>query len=728
MGSVILGFIINILMFIVNFVLGAIVKSLEVTVSTLVKTLETLTPEKVKEGIGVASRIGATSAKVASEGAKLAVKAGASYLKVRKAVNKVSFEAAKASIKITIFLIKKLIQFIKFLINLITVIASSSTLIIIFVVIPLCLLLIVVIIIIAVNVTTMKLEEGEKQSGYSAEVGVSTYSYMDIDWSQDFSDKLDLIESTYGREQRNVVEWVIICMNTQQNLEETNIPVEGYFVSSIIVESGGTDFMGESEGYPSDSYALKHTDNGLEYPYAAGSGGSPSSDGAFQITTESWVGYNPLYASNSLKLSPVITPETPWYTMRYYCPTVAYGTLVKYNGAVYGDSYEFFDSNGVSSISHAFQLMGVEETEGKRAFIKNACLASYAYAGLVDDCHSSRSDAKHDLATNIAIFVLCYCENYLEYDSVKDTYTFTEESTKLATSVVTSNCNVDSTSLLISNSLCKSVYGSTRKGDLFSETVYSDSSFGVLDKSGNPIQGTIDGYLLSIMPEDAKSFFESTASDTLDHMSNTSKVARCYYDVSMLIAGNYMLETTVSLLGLRVESIDSDWMTSYQAMGEWYATNVNTYCSYIDNSNGTSGGRSWYYCELLNANVGDDCSSFVTACLAYDGVIVGYTGGTAPTSHDFKPESGKPIVTSLTNAGYVWIPLSNSVVLQAGDITVMNGHVEIVGGVSGDTVYYYSWGNNYNVSRGDKGGLPRSESVTKYFSDTRIVGFWRRVE
>lgn len=705
MISLLLGLLFCLLLFVLKLVLRVVVKSLSVVLNRVV------------------SKLG-----------ELEDKAGVSEVtdKVKK-VGKFTGKATKVSLKASVVALKALLKVLSVLIHVLTVILTGIVTLITTIGLPLCLILFAIIIAVLAVVTTMdELGGGKKQSGYSSQIGISSYNYMDIDWSQDFSEKLDMIESSYGKNERDVAEYVIICMNTQQNFEETNVPIAGYCIGNIVVESGGSsNLMGGASGHPSDDYTLRNAEEGVEWMYASGDGsgrGYQKADGLFQIITSGWVGYSELYSEQSSKLTPQLNRDTDWHRLRYYCPTVAYGTLSKYNGIVNGDSYEFSDSEGKSAISHAFELLGIDETDGRHKFVKNACMASYAYASLTEKCYNKDvADAKHNLATNIAMFVLSYCETYMSYDSATDTYLYTEASAKLSQSVVSNRCG-SGTVLSFSNAVCQSVYGTTRKGT-FSEDMYMTGDYGVLDIEGSPLDGTICAYLYSTFPDSAVEFFESTKADSIDFMSSAGYNARCYYDISMLIVDNYMLETTVNLLGLKTSGVSSDWMKAYQDMGSWYSNNVNTYQDAYDNTQAT-GHRKWYACPLLDGTpVGDDCSAFVSACLAYAGIMNGYTGTWAPGASYFLPDSGKAVVSDLTSAGFAWMPFSSSYVPQAGDIIVMKGHVEIIGGYSGAEVYCYTWGNNNSVER--TGGLPRKwSSLSSYFNywagKHEIIGCWRK--
>ncbi len=706
MFSILVGLLIGAFLFLIRILLRLVTSLLSVAFSKVTKKLKVAYEKsKLKTGIDIASDVSGKTK-----------------------------DLSVLSLKLLLKTIEVTLKALKFAIRVLDVIVSALISMFTFVGIPLVALIMVIVLAVATVVTTMDdLDGGKKQSGYSSQIGLGSYNYMDIDWSQDFTEKLDVIESSYGKNERDVVEYVIICMNTQQNFEETNVPVQGYCIGNIVVESGGSsNLMGGATGHPSNDYTLRNAEEGVTWQYASGDSsgkGYPKADGLFQIITSGWVGYNELYSEQSSKLTPQLNRDTDWHQLRYYCPSVAYGTLTKYKSIVDGDSYEFENSDGLSAVSHAFQLMGIEETEGRRKFVKNACMASYAYGSLTERCYADRTDAKHDLATNIALFVLSYCENYLEYDTTADTYLYTELSTELSQSVIENRCGADIV-LSFSNAVCQAVYGTTRKGT-FSEDMLAEGSFGTLDIEGNSIDGTIDAYLYSTFSEDAKSFFELTKGDTIDYMSSAGYNARCYYDVSMLLTDNYMLETSANLLGLKSAEVSSDWMKAYQEMGMWYANNINTYCSNPDNSKGTAGGRTWYSCPLLGGStVGDDCSSFVTACLAYADIHKGYVGGSAPRSGEFTPDNDNVIVSELMSAGFKWVPYSSSYVPTAGDIIIMTGHIEIIAGYSGDKVYVFSWGNNYSFASGR--GLPHSwssrEAYLGYWNkgSKSIVGVWRK--
>lgn len=699
----IVGFLLGIVLFILNFALKFALKTLSVTLDKLMKSLGA---EQVGDAVKKTERAVGKTARISIETVKATAR------------------TAKLGLRLAILGVKALIGLIKFIIHAIRVLVALVSCTAFWVVI-LVIFLIVVLVIIAVFASSMGNITGEKQSGYSSQMSTSSYNYMDVDWSQDFTAKLDVLENTYGKVDRDWAELAIISMNTQQNKADIQVPVQGYTIGIVAIESAGGDFMGDPNGHPMTAYALKNTSEGLQHEL----GGDPTTgDGLFQITNAGWCKWNDLYDGMQGSMSPVMNADTPWFTQRYYVPPAVYGQLSRYSSAVNGDSYSF-SREGKTSVERAFEYLGITPTEGKLAFVKNACLGSYSYAGLVDACCSDRDGAKSDLATNIAMFVTIYCETYLNYNSVKDTYEYSDLSTRLSISVVSAGGT--SWNIGITNSsVMKSVY-STSGESTFSEAMQTEGDFGVLDKEGKPINQTIDGYLYSQMSLTAQEFFDSSCGDTIDVMSNTGYLARCYYDISMLIASNYVLERTTQLLGLKTNKIDGDWMKAVDEMGQWYAENIDSYCqmtgipSWTDPS--VAAGRDWYYCDLIGGTVGDDCSSYVTAVCGYYGIIPDFKGGWAYRSLYFRASEGQPIVSQLSNAGFVYYTATSDYVPQAGDIRISEGHIEIVAGIVDGSVYAYTWGKNCGVSN-PTGGEPQQKlgSVNSYVESTLF--YWRLEE
>ena len=334
MISLFLGLLISIALFLFNLVLRFVITALGTTLKVLTKKLESLVSKSdlVTKSADSVRKLGSLTAKTAQLGVRAAILS-----------------------------VKLLLSVLRVLSLVLTFIFSSIFTILLFIVLPLCLLTISLFMSIATTVSTIDLDTSGRTLSYTSNAFISAYSYDSIDWSQDFSRKLDVIEATNGKNDRDVLEWIIICMNTQQSISDARLPIEGYCVGNIVVESGSSaNFMGGASGSPTTDYTLRNANEGVEWMYASGdeSGrGYPTADGAFQIITPSWVKYNPLYGSYSSQLEPEITPDTDWHIMRHYCPSVAYGTLVKYMGAVYGTGYEFKNTEGKSAISHAFEFI-----------------------------------------------------------------------------------------------------------------------------------------------------------------------------------------------------------------------------------------------------------------------------------------------------------------------------------------------------------------------------------
>lgn len=59
--------------------------------------------------------------------------------------------------------------------------------------------------------------------------------------------------------------------------------------------------------------------------------------------------------------------------------------------------------------------------------------------------------------------------------------------------------------------------------------------------------------------------------------------------------------------------------------------------------------------------------------------------------------------------------------LRPGDIMVKDGHVEIFGGLQGDKVLQYSWGNAYEREPNN------TMNSNSYFSYYGYEGYWRDI-
>jgi len=142
-------------------------------------------------------------------------------------------------------------------------------------------------------------------------------------------------------------------------------------------------------------------------------------------------------------------------------------------------------------------------------------------------------------------------------------------------------------------------------------------------------------------------------------------------------------------------TVDGTWWDCVQKMGKWYETNVHTYQGTRQKPRS---GRKRYMCNLINAYVEDDCSSFIKACLTFFKVpgIEKIHVSTALM------QPGSKFDKILRENGFKCIPYSYDK-LKVGDI-ICGGpatHTEIWAG----NRKVYSWGNVHDKT-GNFQGMP----------------------
>ena len=138
---------------------------------------------------------------------------------------------------------------------------------------------------------------------------------------------------------------------------------------------------------------------------------------------------------------------------------------------------------------------------------------------------------------------------------------------------------------------------------------------------------------------------------------------------------------------------NSTWLSCCDSMFTWYFANIHTYQKSAMGLDGT-GVRGWYTCDLFSnpgIQVGDDCSSFVYACLAYAGFVSDTTTTSAWNSTTFADETNSTLLKyfnpySPSDYGKSYIP-------RPGDIMAYSGHVEIIAQVTDGNCLSYSWGS-----------------------------------
>ena len=170
---------------------------------------------------------------------------------------------------------------------------------------------------------------------------------------------------------------------------------------------------------------------------------------------------------------------------------------------------------------------------------------------------------------------------------------------------------------------------------------------------------------------------------------------------------NIVEENPTSTGSTGVATNVSEWLKKCEEMGNFYIKSVATYNQDL-----------YVNCDLLGGRVRADCTGYMYACLRYAGLISD-TAEYAPSSHHYVPGKAYKgdtdvMVKKLQDAGFALIEVTKDFKWQSGDIAAVNGHVELVVSVEGETVKTFGWGdirtkfphsnysshNKFTVSRG----------------------------
>lgn len=139
-------------------------------------------------------------------------------------------------------------------------------------------------------------------------------------------------------------------------------------------------------------------------------------------------------------------------------------------------------------------------------------------------------------------------------------------------------------------------------------------------------------------------------------------------------------------------AVNGNWLATVTNMGKWYEANIHTYQTGTDGR--AHGKKGWYRCPIINANVADDCSGFVQACLLAFGVKC-----SPITTTDM---NGEAFMKLMESAGFIHyngiFDKNNS---QPGDILCgkCGSHTEIYAG-DGKS---WGWGTIHDGKNGHRG-------------------------
>ncbi len=162
-------------------------------------------------------------------------------------------------------------------------------------------------------------------------------------------------------------------------------------------------------------------------------------------------------------------------------------------------------------------------------------------------------------------------------------------------------------------------------------------------------------------------------------------------------------------------------MQAASEMGEWYTGNIPTYQgnSEVDEDS----PRMYYPCNLIGMTVGDDCSSFVSACLVRYGLLKDTWYGSVHYNKN-KKECNEKLKNKLESAGFLWHSKGEDYIPQRGDISVQHEdydgktiqHVEIVDSYNNNIIRVWTWGRVYK-------SLPDTRTIEEFMG--RTSGYWR---
>lgn len=506
--------------------------------------------------------------------------------------------------------------------------------------------------------------------------------YFSLDWSQDFSAKLNEIEGTYGKDSRDWVELTIVSMNTMQKLN-LDFKVAGFMTGLKSIESGQGNAMGSSSLHPS---------NGLTDL----SGGNP-----MQFDTN-WGKQSEFY-DTSLAL------RTEW--SKAYYPDCFYGISERFSTYANEDSGNTYDM-----IQKAFNDLGIESTPNKYKLVRYISTIAVNYNGIYlqgggySGLGLLTEDSAKQAVYGNALVLITFFENY--------GYSVNSKVKNLVTSMQSKDGSNDI--YLGKDFMIKACYGMTGGNKNYPSDIDDTQDYGVITPDGSSVNGSLFSYLLTLMPDNIKNELLSNSGYKIFNGSRAHYM-RVRYDLTAYLIGVWDLDKSCELLGLRVLSEDessisdnSTWIKSCESMAQWYAKNVTTYQG--STSNKSTGVRKWYNCSLLdNKKVGDDCSAFVTACLAYAGFYPDWTSGSGLSSTSFCRGSRGSSLLSKHFKHYTPSELNGLYKPKVGDIVAYAGHVEILARIDeSGNCWAYSWGAISSVQ-------PINRNVT---SDVYIRKMW----
>ena len=362
--------------------------------------------------------------------------------------------------------------------------------------------------------------------------GLVGNDYFSIDWSQDFSAKLDEIQATHGELNRNWVELVIIDMNTRQQ-KVKDFPTNACYMPGFKrAETGPAEIMSVHD----DTGLRPSKDNSI----VCSSGSGDDDDGPMQILDESaegWCMENDLYHSSS--------NNTTDLERRFFFPDIFYGTYMNFmKGEINIEVPE--------RISRAFTDCGVAMDDSKAKLVM-AELTPFSYnSGRSADTNDNWiKDSYYEGACLLVLFHEAY-----GWDAVNDTIIKLSRSMDTATGGSADNMYIESDREPIVGQMPSKSNPSSHA------TWFDKGNYGVLTKDGSAYDGRLYGYLISLAPDKVASTLKD---GDLARIFDQGEAGFSFYPFSVLLQNAKAIDTAVDWLGLKSQmnaSADGSTMSS----------------------------------------------------------------------------------------------------------------------------------------------------------------------
>jgi hypothetical protein len=494
--------------------------------------------------------------------------------KVAGVAVKVGYRVTKYSLKVSVRTLRVIIRVTRVFISFLAWLATLTSLFYTTLMMG-ALVSIIVIITVAIDLQNASSSDNKTSSTTTTYTGSN---YMSIDWSQDFSKQLDIIQDKYGIQARNWVELTIIEMNTMQKALSSgkiqyNIP--GFITGIKAVETGQT--------------ALTKTPDLTNQLVKASNGSSP-----MQFDT-GWQKYNPFYATfnRDKKGSP------------YYYPDAFYGITLRFNTAAVNG---FLPNRTTPIYERAFKTMGVAETTDKLRFVRYIGNITNQYNGVFLEntgyVAGLTKQASDDTVYANAMLLIEFGETY--------GYDINDKVINLVKSMYAKDQNDKFDNWYYNKSTAiKAIYGMFGGNKNYPSDVDKTTDYGVIDPNGNKVKGSLFNYLVNKMPAKAKSDMLNSIGLKVYNASR-SHYMRARYDLTAYLCGVYDLWWASNALGVSSDVASNKGASEKpQAVTESFSTRLVDLAKRY--ANDTSANRITF--GYTGVGTHQDSASFVNGLL-----------------------------------------------------------------------------------------------------------------